>query len=278
MNKSHALVRLALPIASCVVALLAAAEACALQVIDAHDGVTVEALIADKEPTRIRIENAAITDVFGNLYSSNCASPTPTSGIAGTPSASNTSVNPSGEIALECDRDKGEIYVRPVGNASKPINLFISSAHATYTLLLRRADKPADTIIISDKSIHKIVGDTAPEHQGSLGPSANHVRAMKTLLIAMATDRLLSDVRMEEINRPLQLWKEARFAMLRSYEGHGLVGEKYTLTNTSDQTMVLAEQEFDRPDGNVVGVAIENQNLRPGESTQVYVIRLGGGS
>ena len=44
--------------------------------------------------------------------------------------------------------------------------------------------------------------------------------------------------------------------------------------------MVVAEQEFDRPDSNaggqVVGVAVENHNLRPGESTNVFVIRRGG--
>jgi hypothetical protein len=33
--------------------------------------------------------------------------------------------------------------------------------------------------------------------------------------------------------------------------------------------------EFDREIGGVLGVAIENHNLRPGESTAVYVIRQG---
>jgi conjugal transfer pilus assembly protein TraK len=49
-------------------------------------------------------------------------------------------------------RDKGEIYVRPVGGLGKPVNLFISTQHATYTLLLRRSDTPADTIVIRDKT------------------------------------------------------------------------------------------------------------------------------
>jgi conjugal transfer pilus assembly protein TraK len=39
--------------------------------------------------------------------------------------------------------------------------------------------------------------------------------------------------------------------------------------------MVLAEQEFDREGGKVAGIAIEQHNLRPGESTSVYVIRRG---
>lgn len=253
-------------------AALASLSAHALQIVEARDGVTVEAVISIKEPTRIRIENASITDVFGNLYSSNCGLP---AAAAGTPSPATPTVNPAGEIALECDRDKGEIYVRPVGDSTKPVNLFVSSANATYTLLLRRSDTPSDTIVIRDRSARLAGPDLSPTRQGPLGASANHIRAMKALLVAMASDRVAPDVRVEEIDRPIQLWSEAKFSLMRTYEGRGLVGEKYLLTNISDQTMVLAEQEFDRAEGGVVGVAIENLNLRPGESTSVYVIRLG---
>lgn len=251
---------------------LASLSAHALQVVEARDGVTVEAVIAIKEPTRIRIENASITDVFGNLYSSNCGLP---AAAAGTPSPATPTVNPDGEIALECDRDKGEIYVRPVGASTKPVNLFVSSANATYTLLLRRSDTPSDTIVIRDRSARLAGPELSPARQGPLGASANHIRAMKALLVAMASDRVAPDVRVEEIDRPIRLWSEAKFSLVRTYEGRGLVGEKYLLTNISDQTMVLAEQEFDREEGGVVGIAIENLNLRPGESTSVYVIRLG---
>ena len=58
------------PVAVLAAALLfAAGPAHALQVIDARDGVSVEAILSIKEPTRIRIEGAPITDVFGNIYS-----------------------------------------------------------------------------------------------------------------------------------------------------------------------------------------------------------------
>jgi conjugal transfer pilus assembly protein TraK len=254
----------------------------ALQVVEARDGVAVEAILSIKEPTRIRIEGAPIIDVFGNIHSSQCgggAAPGGAASITGTP------VNPSGEIVLECDRDKGEIYVRPVAGlgdpsgAGKPVNLFISSAHATYTLVLRRADTPADTIVIRDRSLAAVApsGSSAP---AALGTSPNHVRAMKALLVAMASDRVPADIRVEEANQNLQLWAEARFSLMRRYEGRGLTGEKYLLQNVSAAAMVLAEQEFDRPDskagGQVLGVAIEHHNLRPGETTNVFVIRRGG--
>jgi len=260
---------------SVLAAVTTAPPSLALQVIEARDGVAVEAIVSIKEPTRIRIDGAPITDVFGNIHSTNCggtaAAVTGTTPIGPAPAPP---VNPSGEFVLECDRDKGEIYIRPVGESSKPINLFVSSGQATYTLLLRRSDTPADTIVISDKAARMQQSSTAP--QGALGPSANHIRAMKALLVAMASDRVPPDVRVEELGQPVQLWAEARFTLMRRYEGRGLVGETYQLQNVSASVMVLAEQEFDREEGQVAGIAIEHHNLQPGEATSVFVIRRRG--
>jgi len=260
------------------VAMLTSRTAGALQLLDARDGVSVEAMVAIKEATRIRIEGAPITDVFGNIYSSTCATATASAPVpaplgTGMPLAAPASpvINPAGEFIVECDRDKGEVYIRPVGRTTKPVNLFISSAQATYTLLLHRSDTPADTIVIRDTSARPFKPE-APT-QGPAGTSANHVRAMKALLVTMASDRIPADVRVEEVNRPVPLWVEASFLLMRRYEGRGLLGEKYLLRNTSAALMVLAEQEFDRDGAQVMGVAIENHNLQPGESTTVFVIR-----
>ena len=266
----------AIALASLLVGTLASLSARALQVLDARDGVAIEAILSIKEPTRIRIEGAPITDVFGNIHSSNCGS---AAGASPGASIVTPATNPGGEIVLECDRDKGEIYIRPVGDSAKPVNLFISSAQATYTLVLRRSDTPADTIVIRDRTARQ-PAPPAVVSPGPLGPSANHVRAMKAMLVAMASDRVPADMRIDEVNRPMQLWAEVRFSLMRRYEGRGLLGEKYLLQNVSSAVMVLAEQEFDREDspagGQVVGVAVENHNLRPGESTNVFVIRRGG--
>lgn len=275
-------------VATALITLACASASHALQIVDARDGVAVQAILSIKEPTRIRIEGAPITDVFGNIHSSSCGGAAAgASGSPGSPIAPlSPAVNPAGEIVVECDRNKGEIYVRPVATASdrsaaagKPVNLFISSAHATYTLILRRADTPADTILLRDRSVPAAPVDGRAS-SGPSGPSTHHVRAMKALLVAMASDRVPPDVRVDELNQPVQLWAEARFALMRRYEGRGLTGEKYLLQNVSAAVMVVAEQEFDRPDskagGEVLGVAVEHHQLRPGESTSVYVIRRGG--
>ena len=269
----------------CALALLfAMGSAQALQVVDASDGASVEAILSIQEPTRIRIEGSAITDVFGNIYSSGCAAlPTPAalpvgaSPAGGTPASAPpaSAINPAGEIVLECDRDKGEIYVRPMGEGKKPINLFVSSARGTYTLVLRRADTPADTIVIRDKAALQRRAETAAARPAP-GAAASHVRGLKALLVAMASERVPSDIQVETVGQPVALWREARFTLERTYRGRGLLGERYVLQNVSDAPMVLTEAEFDREDdesGRVAGIAIEHHNLRPGERTAVFVIR-----
>lgn len=240
----------------------------ALQRVEARDGVSVEAAVALKEPTRIKIDGGAISDVFGNIYSTNCGTTGAASMLPGGQVA--PAVNPAGEIVLECDKERGEIYVKPVGTGAKPINLFVSSGRATYTLVLTRVDMPADTIVIVDRTLRN-----AANSAKVAGHAPAHERALKAMLFAMAGDEVPGDLRIEELNEPVQLWAEARVTLMRTYEGRDLTGEKYLLTNVSKEPMVLAEEEFDRDGGDVVGVSIETHNLAPGESTNVFVIRDG---
>lgn len=322
----------------------------ALQLVDAEDGVAVEAIVSTREVTRIRIEGAAITDVVGSVQASGCGQ-TP----AATASASAERVAPatvsigaapaaSAEALLECDLDKGEIYLRPLGDSRKPLNLFVSSAHATYTLVLRRADTPADTIVIRDRgrsaafagstastarwaaapgpvaprlvarsasadardgpdgTLDAASGEASDAAPGALprGAATAHVRAIKTLLVAMATHRVPADMRVDELLQPMQLWTDSALTLVRRFEGRGLVGELFVLQNLGSGPLVVTESEFDRPDdapsgepapgrvapmpamqrasrtpssGPVLGIAVAQHRLLPGQQTAVYVIR-----
>lgn len=258
-----------------LMALCASSVCCAAQVRPAKDGATIEAAIAKDAPTRIRIEGDRIVDVVGNVQSSSGCDPRPTEGGAqgsAVPQMPTSQANARGDITLSCDMDKGEVYVSPVGGGDKPINLFVSSPRATYTLRLRRADIEADTIVIDDRTTRLTGAAGAPRPQRS----ASHVRAIKTLLVAMASDQPSKEFRSEDVERPMALWAEADFKLVRQVEGRGLVGEVYALKNVSAAPMVLAEQEFDREEGGVVAVAIEHHNLKPGEGTNVYVVRTNG--
>ncbi|MGS0979360.1 hypothetical protein [Burkholderia glumae] len=58
---------------------------------------------------------------------------------------------------------------------------------------------------------------------------------------------------------------------VREYSDGDLVGETYTLANTSHNDLSLDERELYAP--GVLAVAIEDANLPAGASTIVYVVR-----
>jgi len=223
-----------------------APPALALQPYDTQDGATTVARIPQREPARIKIDGGAIVDVFGDIA---------------------TKENPGGRLRIEPDKERGEIYVRPVdASDGRPINLFVKSAQGTYTLVLQPVDIPADTIVLKDRSAPPRIAPSMYRAKPE-----RHQARLKAMLLAMQAKEPPTEVRVVDTPRLVPLWQETRFVLQRIFEARDLIGERYLLTNVSKLPMVLAEPEFYRP--GVLAVAIERANLSANEGTTVYVIR-----
>jgi len=207
--------------------------AAALQVLDARDGETVLARIAQKEATRLAIAQGRIRKVTGN----------------------------TGEFVLEKDEARGQVFIRPASDSAKPINLFVSTERATYALLLQPVDMPSDTLLIRE----------ARASVPSTPRSNRHVRAIKNLLLAMANDALPEDMAVRELAQELALWPGVRLTLRRAWLGAELVGESYQLTNLASGELRLAEPDLYKP--GVLALSIERRRLHSGETTHVFVIR-----
>ncbi len=214
-------------------------------VLDVRDGGSMTAKISLKDPTRIRVDGARITDVLG--------------------SSIRTEKNPSGTLTVSTDETKGEVYIQPTGTKMPPAtSIFVSTETATYTLVLVPLDIPADSLIIRDRGIAfaPMLGKRLP----------NHEKELINLLKSVAADQVPPGLQVTEINKPVALWKEARFTLLRRYEGHPRwVVEAYQLTNVTEAPMVLDEREF-LTEG-VAAVGLVQTILAPGEAAVVRVVR-----
>ena len=209
----------------------------ALQILDARDGETVLGKISQKEVTRISFERSRIRKVTGN----------------------------AGEFVLEKDEEKGQIFIRPVSpDSTKPINLFVTSESSTVALLLQPVDTPSDTIVIREAR-DPLKSASRMERSGL------HVRTIKNLLLAMAGDALPDDMEVREPGQQLALWPEIRLKLQRVWLGAGIVGEKYQLANIGTSDLSLAERDLYKP--GVMAVSLEQASLRPGEATNLFVIR-----
>jgi conjugal transfer pilus assembly protein TraK len=209
----------------------------ALQIVDAQDGQTALAKLSRKEVTRIAFEHGRVRKVTGS----------------------------AGEFVLEKDDEKGQIFIRPTDSQStKPINLFLTSERGTVALLLQPVDTPSDSIVIREPRERS----SAPTR---LEASGRHVRTLKNLLLQLADDALPEDMQALELARDITLWPGTRLTLQRVLLGTGVVGEKYQLTNTGNTTMEVAETALFK--SGVMAVSVEQPSLRPGETTNLFVIR-----
>ena len=252
--------------AAAAVALVGAATAA--EFVDARDGDTALAKMSVKDQTRIKLEKGRIIDVIGDVYS--------------------REKNPAGRIVVIPDEEDGEIYVRPVDASPRPVKVDLRTDRGKFSLLLQPVDIPGDTVIVRPRGPAISKGAAAGALQVSDGGlsanppysqtrgaplprSANHVRALKSMTLAMASTEVPADVEVRQVNQFVTLWREARFVQLATYLSRDLVGESYELTNVSAGDMVIDERELYR-DG-VQSVSVQVHQLRPGSKTAVWIVR-----
>ena len=220
---------------------VASLNANALQTVEPVEGHNSFVKISAKETTRIAIEGGKIRSLIGT----------------------------DGELTVEKDEERGQVFVRPVV-LNKPINVrLIASSGATYNLVMQAVDIPQEDVIVREsfaaRSANSVVGSTK---KGASGGMAKTVRA---LVAAMALEEPPSSADYHPANQEFALWENTRFVMTAVYNERELVGEKYTLTNTGKTPIRLVEQELYRK--GVVAVAIENMQLEAGQATNIYVVR-----
>jgi conjugal transfer pilus assembly protein TraK len=206
-------------------------EASATQILYGKPDDTLAANLSRVEPTLIRVDGHRIRHVFGA----------------------------EGDFTVMPDKEAGTAYLKPM--TDKPgFSAFVSDETGrTWKLLLSVVEGPSDSIVIKVKR----------EAGGSYaGRDLPRNQAIKRVILALDADEE-GDWEARTVNEVVPLWKEALFVLVKIVEGP-LKGEKYRLTNTSDQPMIVDERELYRR--GVVAISIEQPELGPGESTFVLVI------
>lgn len=211
----------------------------ALQIVEPVEGHNSFVKISAKELTRIAVENGKLRSLIVS----------------------------DGELAVEKDDERGQIFIRPLV-LNKPINVrLITSAGRTYSLVMQAVDIPQEDIIVRDpvsKHERTTIGDGKPN---------SHSAALKALVTAMAGTEQPQGIDVKQVNQEIALWENTRFVLVATYTERALVGEKYRLHNTGKERLRVVEQELYRK--GVMAVAVENLSLDPGQSTNVYVVRGG---
>ena len=231
---------------SIVLVLLFPEIANAAQEFRVKDGDTITVKISSRELTRITVEGEGRLDkVWGA----------------------------AGVLEIQPDKDRGEIFVRPSGTAPKNLSFFVrDDLGATYTVVAQQYDIPSETIILKPAAPRKSVG------RGSEYRATPFVERVKRLMKGMALGEAIDGYSFDESDQKVPLWAETNIVLRRIYTGYDLLGEIYTIENTSENEMNFHEREFMDFGDQVQAVALERLSLAKGESTFLYVVRkpLGG--
>jgi conjugal transfer pilus assembly protein TraK len=212
--------------------LLASLDAGAAQVLQGRPDDTLAASLSRAEPTLIRIEGHRIRRVFGA----------------------------EGDFDVKADKDAGAAFVKPTTDKPAFSAYVADDAGRTWKLLLSLTDGPADSIVIKGRG-----GESAGKRAGK---DSARSQAIKRVVLALDADGE-TDMESRTANELVPLWKEAMFVLVKIVQGP-LRGEKYQLSNASDKPMVIDERELYRR--GVVAVSVEKSELKPAETTAVYVI------
>lgn len=213
----------------------------AAQEFRVKDGDTIRVKISSKELTRITIFGEGRLDKAWGV---------------------------KGMLNVQTDKKKGEAYIRPTNVAPNILSFFVrDDLGATYTIIAQQYDIPSETIILKPSALRKSVG------RGSEYRATPFVDRVKRLMKGMALGESVDGYSFDDFNKDVPLWSETNIVLRRTYSGHELLGEVYTIQNVSDKSVVFHEREFMDFGGNVQAVALEQLELTKGETTFLYVVR-----
>lgn len=175
----------------------------------------------------------------------------------------------SGALSYISDANSGVLYFSLANRHQMgTISLFVTDdAGQRYRVLLVPRQIAAEEVIIRPPKM------TQPDQADGL-VATSHTSKIKKMIFSMANyqpNQVISGVDVISQNQEISLWRETNFILTEAFLGLGLRGERYELTNISNQQIVLQEPEFFRR--SVVAVSIENHVLPPSHSTVVYIVR-----
>lgn len=226
------------------VVLLLSPSAWSASGIEVRDGDRIKIQISSRELMRLAIHGGRISEYWGD----------------------------ESDINIKIDKTGGSIFVRPTaaGRAKRRVSFFVrDDAGRTFNLVAEVKDIASGSIVLRPS------GPTPNHHIAS--PSRHraepYIGRIKRLIKAMARQVPLADYAITRDTEKIPLWQEVSLVLAVRYRSDDMLGEIYTLTNISEEPHSLSEIEFSALDAHVQAVALADEELLPGESTNVYVVR-----
>lgn len=170
----------------------------------------------------------------------------------------------TGSKVLDIKIDEGNVFLKFMGEVISPQEIFFVAPSGVYSMILVPKEIPAQTVIV--RVPEEDINDAL-----NWEISHNYVSGLKELIKAMYEGKPPRGFSIKEIKEDRSLWKEVKTTLKQTYIGATLQGDVYELTNITASPVRFSEKEF--YEKGVLAVSIEKHELRPGEKTDLYIVR-----
>lgn len=213
----------------------------AVQNIKMKDGTTATVIFSEKEMTRIAAKGSVPLSIW----------------------------TVDNQMDSTQDDATGDWFVVPSNPNKKTFSFFVQDENgATMTVIANLQDVPSETIIFEGAKLRSnydemnVGGDNSDSRKSII----------RNMIRAMANNDERSYL-VSELKEKVPLWREIDLISIKAYETSKFVGTVYILKNISNETMNLGEEEFMDFGASVVAVGLSNNQVKPQDTTYLYVIR-----
>ncbi|EHU3033121.1 TPA: type-F conjugative transfer system secretin TraK [Acinetobacter baumannii] len=213
----------------------------AVQNIKMKDGATATVIFSEKEMTRIAAKGSIPLNIW----------------------------TVEGQMDSAQDEVTGDWFVTPVNPNNKTFSFFVQDeSGSTMTIIANLQDVPSETIIFEGAKLR-----SQYDEMNMGGDNSDSRKAIiRNMMRAMANNDEKSYL-VTDIKERVPLWREVDLVSVKAYETSKFIGTVYILKNISNQTMNLGEEEFIDFGPSVVAVGLSNNQVKPQDTTYLYVIR-----
>lgn len=169
---------------------------------------------------------------------------------------------------IETDNVFGQVYIKPT--SLNPFEIYVTTEGGqTYALAVH---------VVSGKrqDVGLLPADAQKTKAATFEDNTPYQQALVTLLRAMGNGEPLDGFDVTQTKgAAITLGNVATMTKIGSYAGDSLVGEIYTLQNTSSQTLTIKPEQLFRD--KTAAIAMQSVSIAPKASTRVFIVENEGG-
>jgi type-F conjugative transfer system secretin TraK len=205
----------------------------AMQTKQIVDGQAIQALIAQKELTRIFVQSDRIKDIK----------------------------SAASDFTLEKDEENGQIFIMPHPGKQEPISLFVTTELGkTIALSLKPTLSSAETLEL----VYAL-----PKDEKHIEKAQSYEESIFQLVKAMSKRGTIAGYAIENVTDNQEIVNGLEKKELMIYQGR-FKGKVIAIKNQTDTLITLNDEEFKEP--NIKAIAFVKMDLMPGSSTEAYLV------